>query len=172
MLTILIPVDFSDCSYLVLAEALKQAQELDAQLTLLYVVQGAEDKALLHLKEGPPRSIQEHLLEDAEAQMRLYTPHFKGYAVERRVEEGEVLSSILRVAQEIQADEIIMGSHGRQGLARWIYGGLAQQVKKRAQIPVRIIKSVHKNSCEARSCATCNSGVSEAVYQLRAEEDG
>jgi nucleotide-binding universal stress UspA family protein len=48
---------------------------------------------------------------------------------------------ILRVAEEIHADLIVMGTHGRTGLGRLLMGSVAEQVVRRAPCPVLTMKA-------------------------------
>jgi nucleotide-binding universal stress UspA family protein len=64
-----------------------------------------------------------------------------GVEAERRLEEGDPVEAILRVAEEIGADLIVMGTHGRTGLSRLFMGSVAEQVLRRAPCPVLTLKS-------------------------------
>jgi nucleotide-binding universal stress UspA family protein len=59
---------------------------------------------------------------------------------ERRYEEGEPVAEILLTAKECGADLIVMGTHGRTGLARLLMGSVADQVVRRAECPVVTVK--------------------------------
>jgi hypothetical protein len=61
--------------------------------------------------------------------------------VERRVEEGDAVEAILRVAQEVRADLLVMGTHGRTGLGRLLMGSVAEQVVRKAACPVLTVKA-------------------------------
>jgi nucleotide-binding universal stress UspA family protein len=61
--------------------------------------------------------------------------------VERRLEEGLAVTEVLRVAQEVNADLIVMGTHGRTGLARLLMGSVAEQVLRKALCPVLTVKT-------------------------------
>lgn len=55
-------------------------------------------------------------------------------------EVGQPAREIVHYADEHDIDQIIMGSHGRQGIERTILGSVAETVIRRAQIPVTIVK--------------------------------
>ena len=55
---------------------------------------------------------------------------------ERQLAEGDPADEIVRVADEIDADLIVMGTHGRTGLARLLMGSVAEQTVRRAPCPV------------------------------------
>src|SRR5262245_19071080 len=56
--------------------------------------------------------------------------------VTRRIEEGNPAAEILHMAQVCHADLIVMGSHGRDGLPRWLMGSVAEVVMRKATCPV------------------------------------
>ena len=53
---------------------------------------------------------------------------------------GDAASEILRVAEEVGADLIVMGTHGRSGVGRLLMGSEAEAVLRRAGCPVLVIK--------------------------------
>jgi nucleotide-binding universal stress UspA family protein len=59
---------------------------------------------------------------------------------ERRLEEGDPVTHILRVARETSCDLIVMGTHGRTGLGRLVMGSVAEQVVRKALCPVLTVK--------------------------------
>jgi len=61
--------------------------------------------------------------------------------VERRLEEGEVSPTILRVARESGCGLIVMGTHGRTAAARRLMGSVAERVARHAPCPVVTVKT-------------------------------
>jgi len=60
--------------------------------------------------------------------------------IERRLAEGSPSEEILRIAKEIDADLIVLGTHGRSGLARAFMGSVAEDVLRKASCPVVAVK--------------------------------
>lgn len=60
--------------------------------------------------------------------------------VEVRLERGTAAFEILRVADEVGAGLIVMGTHGKSGLARLLMGSEAEDVLRRARCPVLVVK--------------------------------
>jgi nucleotide-binding universal stress UspA family protein len=54
--------------------------------------------------------------------------------------EGSTRPTILQVAEELGADLIVMGTHGRTGLARVLLGSVAEYVVRHSRIPVLTIR--------------------------------
>ena len=58
------------------------------------------------------------------------------------VEVGSPAETIIDYAQENEVDLIVMTTHGRSGLARWVYGSVADKVLRAAHCPVFLIRAV------------------------------
>ncbi len=64
----------------------------------------------------------------------------RGLDVATKAVEGRPADTILSVAQKMQADLIVMSSHGHTGLKRWALGSVAQLIEQRSSIPVLILR--------------------------------
>lgn len=64
-----------------------------------------------------------------------------GFNVKTRVVEAEVRTGILDVAAEWRADLIVLGSHGRRGLERFMLGSVAESVARHARCSVLIVRT-------------------------------
>ena len=64
-----------------------------------------------------------------------------GLRVETRVIHGPAADAILRAADEAHADAIVMSTHGRGGLGRWLYGSTADAVLRRTTLPIALISA-------------------------------
>jgi nucleotide-binding universal stress UspA family protein len=64
-----------------------------------------------------------------------------GLAVRIRVDYGPAAPSILRAADEERTDVIVMSTHGRGGLGRWLYGSVADEVLRHAAVPIVLISA-------------------------------
>jgi universal stress protein A len=58
----------------------------------------------------------------------------------RHVGRGRAVAEVLRVAEEIGAEMIVMGTHGRSGIARLLIGSVAENVVRYAKCPVVCVK--------------------------------
>jgi nucleotide-binding universal stress UspA family protein len=62
--------------------------------------------------------------------------HFPGLKVEGRVATGYAAEEILNAADEVKADMIVLGTHGRKGIDKILFGSVAEKVIKSAKVPV------------------------------------
>jgi nucleotide-binding universal stress UspA family protein len=136
---ILCPVDFSDCSMRALAYAMSLAQEADAHLIAVHVLEFPEDAAerlkfpIVNLEEYRRRSEQEsqERLEQAIPEtVRAYC------RVETQVVTGRAYRETLRIAEEQQADLIVIGVRGRGAVDRLFFGSTTNHVVRQASCPV------------------------------------
>ena len=63
-----------------------------------------------------------------------------GFNVTSSLEEGDPKSRIIDVASEWNADLIVLGSHGRKGLDRFLMGSVAESVARHASCSVEIVR--------------------------------
>lgn len=60
--------------------------------------------------------------------------------LETAIETGPTARTIVQYADENDVDHIVMGSHGRSGVARILIGSVAETVTRRAPVPVTIVR--------------------------------
>ena len=63
-----------------------------------------------------------------------------GFKVETVVREGEIRTEIVDIAAEWQADLIVVGSHGRKGVERFLLGSVSEFVARHARCSVEIVR--------------------------------
>lgn len=76
----------------------------------------------------------EHVLESARESIP------DDVSVETDVEVGDPAQSIVEYADTNDADHIVIGSHGRQGVARFLLGSVAETVVRRSVVPVTVVR--------------------------------
>ncbi len=69
---------------------------------------------------------------------RLYADGFK---VHSEILSGDPSTTICTTAETLPADLIVMSTHGRSGMARWVYGSVANKVLRNAPCPVLLVRS-------------------------------
>ena len=71
--------------------------------------------------------------------------HFHGLDTEAMVRYGAPPERIVTTAHEMGVDLIILSSHGRSGLARQVFGSVAEEVVRSADCPVTVVKSFRRD---------------------------
>lgn len=135
---ILFPVDFTDSSRKVLPYARFLADKLGASIHLVHVVRGAEDFAGFDMGAAWYASFEEELVKGAEKAMdRFIHELLEGFDnVTWNVAMGDVVDGILKEVDRVGADMIIIGTHGRKGLEKIVFGSVAREVVMKASCPV------------------------------------
>ena len=67
-----------------------------------------------------------------------------GVQVSSEIRRGDVAEEILRYIEEIGADLIVMSTHGRSGLGRWVYGSIADRVLRHSPVPVLLVRATEQ----------------------------
>jgi len=142
---ILVPVDGSDTSARGLLEAIKLAKAGGARLRLVHVVNTAvvalEYAAAYAELDNLPQKLRdngEELLKQAESVVRQNDLQSESKLIGTTMDNtGEL---IVNQAKEWPADVIVMGTHGRRGLARLVLGSNAEYVLRHTPVPTLLVR--------------------------------
>ncbi|MGE3511751.1 MAG: universal stress protein [Vicinamibacterales bacterium] len=149
---ILCAVDFSECSLAALDAALSFAQEADAELTLLHVldwpIHEAPVPAVAAPEAGVPGPVfdltgyRQMLEKDAANRLTTLVPAgARDWCTPRtRVVHGTPHVAILQAAADDGADLVVLGVRGRTALDLMLFGSTTNQVVRRATCPVLTIR--------------------------------
>ncbi len=141
---ILVSVDGSDFSERALEPAFELARQFRADVILLRVValetvvmaagNGPQYLELREMREERDRDESEAYLRGIQAQWRP-----TGVPIATRVAIGAAPEMIVQVAEQCDAELIVMSTHGRSGLNRFLYGSVAEAVLRGTQLPLLLI---------------------------------
>lgn len=135
---ILIPTDFSETANLALEHAVHMAQLLDSEITLLHVVSTIAFR--VNLPEVDMDESQNTRLSGAVgARLAQFADDIKqraGIKVNTLITYGRIREEVVRIADEIDADMIILGTHGVTGLREFFMGSNAFRIVSEAGSPV------------------------------------
>ena len=96
---------------------------------------GFDEKKLAQMEEQRKQSADAYLKKIVESS------RIEGAVVSYEVLEGSVAATISHWAEENGVDLIVIASHGRSGISRWVYGNVADRVLRSACVPVLIIRA-------------------------------
>lgn len=140
--TILYATDFSESSEHAFDYALSMAKQYDAKLVLIHVINEPVDLRGFYVPHISFDKLEEEIEEGAQKMMdqfcRTNMLDFNNY--ESSVTPGIPFDEIIKKAEEVDADLIIMGTHGRTGLDHVLFGSTAEKVVRKATIPVMTIR--------------------------------
>jgi nucleotide-binding universal stress UspA family protein len=134
-------LDLSDHSGTVAEYAAMLARMSGASIVAVYAAPTLTQYTGFHV---PPNTIDNfvgEIVTGAEKAMTNFvSEHFSGVPVTAKVVVGYAAEEILALADEEQADIIVMGTHGRKGLDRILFGSVAEKVVKNSSLPVLTIR--------------------------------
>jgi nucleotide-binding universal stress UspA family protein len=136
---ILCPIGFDQNS----VAAITFAQQLaDPRISILYLLHVLSDPAVDTVVLHPHPILTEG---NAERELQnLAKKHLlSNFAYQIVLRTGDPASLIVTVADELQADLIVMPTHGRQGIMHMIIGSVAERVIREARIPVLTLRPSH-----------------------------
>jgi nucleotide-binding universal stress UspA family protein len=140
--SILVPTDFSDPASEALDFAIDLAEKLGARVTVMHAYEfpivGLPDGALV-----PSADIAIAILNSAQKALDTVVRAKKNLGIEITavLKNGEPREAILAVAKDMGADLVVMGTHGRRGLAHILLGSVAEYVVRTSPQPVLTVRS-------------------------------
>ncbi len=144
---ILFAHDFSDCAGRIEPDVIDLALALSARVVVFHVSQigyGLAPEALITPPgHGKPVRVDEFALGNAELRLSVIAEKMRarGVVVETHARMGDVCQGILRAADELSCDVIMMGTHGRKGLDHFLLGSVAEKVLRSADVPVITLRT-------------------------------
>ena len=130
---ILLPLDGSALAERPLPYAARLAKATRARLRLLYVTSGVPASPARAREELDNAARIEYLAQDLRRQ--------GVQATTRTMPADTPATAILDAAGDSPADLIVMSTHGRSGIGRWLYGSVADEVLRQAAVPVLLISA-------------------------------
>ncbi|MFQ3294957.1 MAG: nucleotide-binding universal stress UspA family protein [Halobacteriales archaeon] len=137
--TVLVPTDGSDPAAAAVEHAIDLAETYEATVHALYVGR---------IGDAPPGVIDEEVASDpggnvAAGALDLVDDSAVAAGVdyvERYVPEGPVSDAILAYIEDKDVDIVVMGTHGRTGIDRFIVGSVAEQIVRESPVPVMTVR--------------------------------
>lgn len=133
---ILIPTDGSVGTAHVALQAIDLAEQYGAAIHVVHVV----DEGLEGLVDGlsGEETLEAQGRRAVERAEQMATAH--GVDVTTAIEKGDPAERIVTYADEIDADLIVVGTHGRTGIERRVIGSVAERIVRRATSPVMTVR--------------------------------
>ncbi len=139
---ILVPIDFSENAASVLDWAAHLAKEHGSRILLLHVYHLPVEFQQLEGAYLPP-DFWSTVKNEAEQQLGRFAEDLRGRGleVEALVREGYPATVIVEEAESLEADLLVIGTHGLSGLKHMLLGSIAERVVQKAPCPVLTVKS-------------------------------
>jgi len=135
---ILFPVDFTMNMAKVLPIVKDMVKAFDAKLYVIHVIRSAEEFVGFEMGTAWYAALEKDLMDGAEKSMkRLVAEHLEDLDnVETQIAVGDVVDEILEYVKKQDIDLIVIGTHGRKGLEKVMFGSVAEGIIKEAPCPV------------------------------------
>jgi nucleotide-binding universal stress UspA family protein len=139
---VLVALDGSPSAEAVMRFLLEIAEALDMTVLLLRVLEPIPAMAIEGTTNFTSGDNVEMRHYDAEEYLAPLAARLRGQGVAAtcQVRRGRPAEQILAVARESHADLIAMATHGRTGFGRLLFGSVAEEVLRRASVPVFMIR--------------------------------
>jgi len=133
---VLLATDFSEGANYVAKKARELATQMGAKLTILHVVEPLPGYGYAFIGSS---EIETHIIDEAKKRLNQLGANIAVEENNQRIELGPTKVEITKVAEEINADLIVLGSHGRHGFAR-LLGSTANAVVHNAKCDVLTVR--------------------------------
>ena len=153
--TILHPTDFSENSRPAFQAACALARESHATLLVLHVMMPSVSPLV---QSPPPDPLRSAESQGSPGQLPWPRPSDPQIRVEHRLAEGDPAEEILHLAEALRCDLVVMGTHGRTGLGRFLTGSVAEAVLRKAGCPVMVVKTPLRAALGTETEPAANSG--------------
>jgi len=138
---ILFPVDLTENSEKLVPYVLTMAQKFEAAVHILFVVRIFQYFTDIYVAPPSISVFEKELVDGARKKMDEFTrTHFdSSIRIQSEIILGDPSDAILTYIDEQRMDMVIMGTHGRKGLDRVLFGSVAERVVKKSGVPVLVI---------------------------------
>ncbi|WP_180112158.1 universal stress protein [Acinetobacter sp. YH12131] len=140
---ILVPVDGSETSFAAVAKAAELAKAFGSKITVVQVLTLDPYIAAEYITANQTNDLIERarasIVKTLEETKQKFTE--QGVEAETKLLEGQVIArEISNAAKELNADLIVIGSHGRTGLKKLFLGSVAQSILSEGTTPVLVVR--------------------------------
>lgn len=135
---ILFPVDFSKVSPVIVPWVRMMTEKFGSELHLIFVVRKMEHVSTVYVAQATLDAFMAEFVKGSESRIEEFAnTYFKDIpSCKTKVVLGDAAEEIVRYVEKEGIDLVIMGTHGRKGLDRIMFGSVADRVIKQSPAPV------------------------------------
>jgi nucleotide-binding universal stress UspA family protein len=141
---ILVPLDGSNLAECVMPHVEEIAKLSKATIELIYVVEPVDlpTHGGIALTVEDLKQIETHAKIDAQTYLHKIVQKMKskGFTAHSKILRGKAADSLVDYINQGNFDLMIMATHGRSGITRWIWGSVAERILHFSTIPILIIR--------------------------------
>jgi nucleotide-binding universal stress UspA family protein len=138
---ILFPVDLSESSEKIVPYVQAVAGKFNSKIHLLFVARVFDYFSGFYVPAPSIVAMEKGIIEGAEKRLDEFVEqYFRDYPDTRTsVVSGDATQEIIHYITSNEIDLVIMGTHGRKGLDKVVFGSVAERVVKTAPVPVMVV---------------------------------
>lgn len=138
---ILFPVDLSETSPKLVPHVKKMAEKFDSEIHIVFVARLFGYFTGIYVPHPSISQFEKEVVEGAEKKLYEFKDEYfaDNSNVQATVLLGDAAEKILDYSKDKGIDLLIMGTHGRKGLDKIVFGSVAERVIKAAEVPILII---------------------------------
>ena len=138
---ILVAVDLSESTEKIVQEAEKIAQALSAKLYLLHVAEPEPDFVGFDVDPQTDRDLRAESFHDEHRQIQAIADRLRNAGLDAiaLLVQGATAETILNQASKLDADMIVVGSHGRGAMYQLLVGSVSEAVLHRSECPIHVV---------------------------------
>jgi nucleotide-binding universal stress UspA family protein len=140
MSTILYATDMSELSKGAFPLACSLARDHGAKLIVLHVIPSGTHQFLTVAQLGQGESAAQ-FEDDLRHDLQRHYPVAERVLINYKLGKGDPATAIIKVAEEMACDLIVLGTHGRTGFRRVLMGSVAEHVMRTAPCPVLVVRT-------------------------------
>jgi len=138
---ILFPVDLSEVSSKLAPDVIAMGQKFGAEIHLFFVAGSFEKFTTFYIPHPSLQNFGDEVLKGGQKKLKEFVEEFfSAYPkLKTVVVQGDPAEEVLKYIADEKIDLVIMGTHGRKGLDRILFGSVANQVVQNSPAPVLTI---------------------------------
>ena len=138
---ILFPVDLSESSPKLVPYVTTMAEKFGAEIHLLFVARVFQYFSGIYVPHPSISKFEDEIVEGAKKRLKEFTEeNFSGLpGTKAEVIAGDISEEILKYTESKGIDLLILGTHGRKGLEKVVFGSVAERVAKASPVPVLLV---------------------------------
>ena len=138
---ILFPLDLSEASPKLVPYVTTMAQKFGSEIHLLFVASVFEHFSGIYVPHPSINKFEDEIVEGAKKRLKEFTEDYFSDFPETRAEvvAGHISEEILKYTGSKDIDLLILGTHGRKGLEKVVFGSVAERVARASTVPVLLV---------------------------------
>jgi len=144
---ILFPVDLSESSAKIVPYVQTVAEKFGSKIHLLFAARVFDYFTSIYVPHPSINQFEKEIIEGAEKRLYEFVDeHFNEFpGTKTAVVAGDAAEEIIEYIGDRHIDLIIMGTHGRKGMDKIIFGSVAERVVKTSPVPVMLVNPYQQN---------------------------